>query len=171
MSQQVRLGDFMGTESEEDFANFDLTDVQQVLDQLKETEAIDLVHAEWLQQQALRGADILTGYLAKMIKTIGYLETKANSTKNKVSLNYVAPEGARTTVEMKKWAAECSPDVEKVQNQLANAKGSKLLLERKYEILVKAHHHFKDIAAGMRKTILGYSLGGTTIEKVPEGYE
>ena len=31
MSQQVRLGDFMGTELEEDFMNFDLTEVELVL--------------------------------------------------------------------------------------------------------------------------------------------
>ncbi len=168
MSQQVRLGDFLGSELEEDFASFDLTEIQQVLVKLQETEAVELAHAELLQQQALRGADILTEYLGKIVKTVGYLETKVNSTKNAVSLSYQAPDGARTTVDMKKWAAEASPEVEKVQIQLAKAKGSKVVLERKYEILVKVHHHFKDIAAGLRKTILGYNPVAT--EKVPEGY-
>jgi len=60
MSQLVRLGDYLGNELEEDFVNFDLTEIQQVLSQLQSTDAIDLVHAELLQQQALRGADILT---------------------------------------------------------------------------------------------------------------
>ena len=170
MSQQVRLGDFLGTELEEDFINFDLTEIQQVLVKLQDTDAIDLAHAEVLQQQALRGADIITEYLGKIVKTVGYLETKVNSTKNKVSLEYQAPEGTRTTSEMKKWAGESSPEVEIVQIKLAKAKGSKLVLERKYEILVKSHHHFKDIAAGLRRTILGYS-SSTTSEKVPEGYE
>ena len=170
MSQQVRLGDFLGDELEEDFVNFDLTEIQQVLEKLQNTDAIDLAHAELLQQQALRGADILTEYLGKIVKTVGYLEAKVNSTKNKVSLDYQAPDGARTTLDMKKWAGESSPEVEQVQIKLAKAKGSKLVLERKYEILVKSHHHFKDIAQGLRRTILGYSQG-TTTEKVPEGYE
>jgi hypothetical protein len=170
MSQQVRLGDFLGNELEENFADFDLTEIQHVLSNLQSTDAIDLAHAELLQQQSLRGADILTEYLGKIVKTVGYLETKVNSTKNKVSLDYKAPDGARTTADMKKWAGESSPEVEEVQIKLAKAKGSKLVLERKYEILVKAHHHFKEIAAGLRRTILGYSTG-TTNDKVPDGYE
>ena len=170
MSQQVRLGDFIGTELEEDFLDFDLTEVEEVLENLKEIDAIDLAHAEVLQQQALRGADIITGYLGKMVKTIGYLEAKVNSTKNKVALAYKDPDGSRTTIDMKKWAMETSPEVEAVQIKLANAKGSKLVLDRKYEILIKSHHHWKDIAAGFRKTILGYSLS-TNSEPVPNGYE
>lgn len=170
MSQQVRLGDLLGNEMEADFANFDLSEVQLVLENLRDMDAIDLAHAEILQQQALRGADVLTEYLAKMVKTVGYLESKVSSTKNKVSLDYHAPDGAKTTLDMKKWAGECSPEVELVQIKLASAKGSKLYLERKYELLIKAHHHFKDISTGLRRTILGYSQG-TTQDKVPEGYE
>lgn len=172
MTQHVRLGDFLGTELEEDFLEFDLTEIQQVLERLQDIDAIDLSHAELLQQQSLRGADVITEYLGKIVKTVGYLETKVNSTKNRLSLDYQAPDGARTTADMKKWAGEASPEVEAVQIKLAKAKGSKLVLERKYEILIKSHHHFKDIATGLRKTILGYSLGATTAsEKVPEGYE
>jgi hypothetical protein len=169
MSQQVRLGDLMGSSRIENFRDFDLTEVQQVLIQLKDIDAIDLSHAELLQQQALRGADILAEYMAKMVKTVAHLEAELNKTRNKVSLEYVAPDGARTTVDMKKWAGECSPEVVAVQEQIAEAKGSKVFIERKYEILVKAHHHFKDIAAGLRKTILGYSSG--TTEPPPPGYE
>lgn len=169
MSQQVRLGDIIGVNSEEDFRDFDLTEVQQVLMQLRDTDAIDLAHAEFLQQQALRGADILVEYMAKMVKTVAHLEAKVNSVKNKVSLEYVAPDGARTTVDMKKWAAECSPEVTTALEKLADAKGGKIALERKFDIIVKAHHHYKDIAAGLRKTILGYSSGAN--EKTPEGYE
>lgn len=171
MSQQVRLGNFLGTNLEEDFLEFNLSEIQQVLERLQDTDAIDLSHAELLQQQALRGADVITEYLGKIIKTVGYLEAKVNSTKNKVSLEYQAPDGSRTTADMKKWAGEASKEVEDIQIKLAKAKGSKLVLERKYEILIKSHHHYKDIAGGLRKTVLGYSLGTTTNEKVPEGYE
>jgi hypothetical protein len=168
MSQQVRLGDVLGSNLEEDFKNFDLTEIQDVLEQLRDIDAIDLAHAEHLQQQSLRGADILADYLAKMVKTVAYLESQVNSTKNKVSLEYVAPDGSRTTVDMKKWAGESSPEVEAVQIKLAEAKAGKIVLERKYEILIKSHHHFKDIAAGLRKTILGYSSGTSN---AGEGYE
>jgi len=168
MSNSVRLGDLLGNQLEEDFTEFDLTEIQQVLSKLQIEEAIDLVHAEMLQQQSLRGADILTEYLGKIVKTVGYLETKVNSTKNRVSLEYSAPDGSRTTADMKKWAGESSTEVEAVQIKLAKAKGSKVVLEKKYDILIRAHHHYKDIAAGLRRTILGYNLKP---EKTAEGWE
>ena len=169
MTQAVRLSDFLGTELEEDFANFDLTEIQDVLLQLRETDAIDLSHAELLQQQALRGADILTGYLGKIVKTIGYLEAKVNTVKNKVSLEYQAPNGVKTTTDMKIWAGQSSPEVESVSLSLAKAKASKMVLEKKYDILVKSHHHYKQIAEGLRRTVLGY--GGVLTENIPAGYE
>lgn len=168
MSDNVRLGDLLGTQLEEEFSEFDLTEIQQVLSKLQYDDAIDLAHAEVLQQQSLRGADILTEYLGKIVKTVGYLETKVNSTKNKVSLEYKAPDGSKTTADMKKWAGESSPEVEAVQIKLAKAKGSKVVLEKKYDILIRAHHHYKDIAAGLRKTILGYGLKP---EKTAEGWD
>lgn len=169
MSQQVRLGDLLGADLEEEFSDFDLTEIQDVLQSLHETDAHDLSHAEVLQQLSLRGADILTEYLAKIVKTVGYLEAKVNSVKNKVALEYKDPDGSRTTTDMKKWAADSSKEVEEVQIRLAKAKAGKVFLEKKYDLLIKSHHHYKDIAAGLRRTILGYSLGVS--EKVPEGYE
>lgn len=167
MAQQVRLGDLLGSDLEEDFINFDLTEIQQVLVMLQETDAIDLVHAEQLQQQALRGADIVAEHLGKIVKTVGYLEAKIASTKNKVSLEYKAPDGSKTTTDMKIWAGAASSEVELVSIALAKAKGSKMVLEKKYDILIKSHHHYKDIALGLRKTILGYSVS----DNVPKGYE
>lgn len=167
---QILLGDIIGENLEEDFKNFDLTEIQGVLENLQNTDAIDLSHAELLQQQALRGADILVGFLSKMVKTVGFLEAKVNSVKNAASLSYQAPDGAKTTTDMKIWAGAASPEVERVAINLAKAKASKLVLEKKYDILIRSHHHYKDIAAGLRRSVLGYSTG-TAVEKIPEGYE
>ncbi len=169
MIQKVRLGDMLGDNLEEEFVEFDVSEIQNVLSRLQETDAIDIAHAEFLQQQALRGADILSEYLGRIVKTVGYLEAKVNSTKNKVALEYKAPDGSKTTSDMKKWASEASTEVEEVQIKLAKAKASKVVLEKKYDILIKSHHHYKDIAAGLRKTVLGYSVVAN--DKVPEGYE
>ena len=169
MAEKVTLGQLLGEELEENFVKFDLTEIQEVLSRLKETDAIDLAHAELLQQQALRGADILSEYLGKIIKTVSYLETRINSTKNKVALEYQAPEGARTTADMKKWAGESSDAVEELGIKLAKAKGSKSVLEKKYDILIKSHHHFKDIASGYKRTIAGYNQG--TGKQVAAGWE
>lgn len=170
MSQQVRLSDFVGSQLEEDFLDFDLTEVQKVLSNLQNMDPIDLAHAEVLQQQALRGADLLTEYLGKIVKTVGYLETKVSSVKNKAALNYKDPDGGRTTADMKKWYSEQAPEVEEVLIKLAKAKASKIVLEKKYDTLTKTHYFYKDIALGMRKTILGYTAPVVS-EKVPAGYE
>ncbi len=169
MSQQVKLGDLLGEDLEEEFVNFDFTEIQEVLANLNEIDAIDIAHAERLQQLSLRGADILTEYLGKVVKTVGFLETKVNSVRNKVSLDYKAPDGSKTTTDMKIWAGNASTEVEAVQIRLAKAKASKVVLEKKYDILIKSHHHWKDIASGLRRTILGYSP--VAADKVPEGYE
>jgi hypothetical protein len=169
MTNQVKLSDLIGDKLEEDFLSFDLTEIQDILIKLQSVDAIDLSHAELLQQQSLRGANILSEYLGKIVKTVGYLESKVNSTKNKVSLEYKAPDGSRTTSEMKKWAGESSLEVESVHIKLAQAKASKSLLENKFDILIKSHHHYKDIAMGLRKTILGYVPKNS--EKTPEGWE
>lgn len=167
MSDKVLLGQLIGDSLEEEFSLFDLTEIQQVLSKLQNTDAIDLPHAELLQQLSLRGADILTEYLGKIVKTVGYLEAKVGSIKNKVALEYQAPDGSKTTADMRKMASECAPEVEDIQIRLAKAKASKVVLEKKYDLLIKSHHHHKDIATGLRKTVLGYSLPSN----IPEGYE
>lgn len=167
--EQVKLRDLVGDQMDESFLDFDLTEIHEVLQTLAGQDVADLAHAEMLQQKALRGADILSEFLGRIIKTVTYLETKINRTKNKVSLDYKAAEG-RTTSEMKKWAGESSPEVEELQILLSKAKASKIVLEKKYDILIKSHHYYKDIAAGLRKSILGYS-STTATEKIPEGYE
>lgn len=167
----VYVKDLVGENMEEDFMDFDLTEIQKVLSNLQHTDAIDLPHAEVLQQQALRGADILSEYLSKLVKTVSYLESKINSAKNKASLEYKAPDGSKTTTDMKIWASFCAPEVEQLQANLSKAKGTKTLLEKKYDILIKSHHHYKDIATGLRKTILGYSAPAMPKEDIPEGWE
>jgi hypothetical protein len=169
--EKVYVKDLVGEELEEEFLHFDLTEIQQVLAKLQYTEAIDLPHAEVLQQQSLRGADILCEHLSKLVKTVSYLEGKLNSVKNKAALNYTSPDGSRVTMEMRKFYAESAPDVEELQEKLAKAKASKTLLEKKFDIIMKSHYYYRDVAAGLRKTILGYSLPAVTAEPVPEGWE
>jgi len=166
----VYVKDLVGVDMEEEFLDFNLTEIQQVLSNLQYTEAIDLPHAEMLQQQALRGADIITEYLSKLVKTVSYLEAKINSAKNKASLEYQSPDGSKVTLEMRKWAGEISSEVEQLQVKMAKAKGAKVLLEKKHDLLIKSYYYYKEIAAGLRKTILGYSTPSSE-HPVPEGWE
>ena len=163
------LKDIVGENLEENFLDFDLTEIQQVLNRLQETDVVDLAHIEMLQQQSLRGADILSEYLSKLIKTVGYLEAKLNSTKNNAALTYQEPNGGKVTADMRKYFSECAPEVEEVQIRLAKAKASKAAIEKKYDIIIRAHHHYKDLAAGLRRTVIGYNP--SSMGKIPEGYE
>ena len=147
----MQLKQLVGEGFTDNFEEFDLTAVQQVLASLATEQAIDIAHSERLQQKTLFAADLLTEYLAKLIKTVSYLESKMNSVKNKIALEYKAPDG-KTTMDLKKQAGESSEEVEKIALQLAKAKGAKNLVERKYEILLKAHHHFKDLSSNQKKT-------------------
>lgn len=167
MEEKIILRDLIGDKLEEEFLEFDLTEIQLVLQKLSDTNPIDVAHAELLQQQSLRATDIISDYLGKIVKTVGYLETKANSEKNRASLEYKSPDGSKVTMEMRKFAGEASKEVEDILIRLAKAKGSKVFLEKKYDILMKSHYFYKEIVAGFRKTIIGYP---NATEKVP-GWE
>lgn len=138
---------------EEDFNSFDLTPIQNVLSSLANEQPIDLAHADKLQQQALRGADLLSEFIGRIVKTVSYLESQANIVKNKASLNYVSPDNSKVTMEMRKWAGEVSSEAEEIQIKLARAKACKVVLEKKYELLIKSHHYYKDIASSYRRVI------------------
>jgi hypothetical protein len=167
----TKLGDLLGKSLEEDFAEFDLTEIQLVLAQLANVEPIDLAHAELLQQQALRGADVITEFLGKIAKTVGYLEARINSTRNKVAFEYQSPDGGKTTADMRKLAAESSDEVEKIHISLSKAKASKIVLEKKFDLLIKSHYHYKEIGNGLKKTVLGTPLTSDRSFDVVEGYE
>jgi hypothetical protein len=152
------LGSILGTDLEEDFSSFDLTEIQDVLANLRNTNAIDIAHAEMLQQQSLRGADILSEMIGKIVKTITHLENKVNTTKNKASLEYKPAEG-KATADMRKFAGESAPEVETLTDRLGRAKGARELLTRKYDILIKAHHAYKELTQGMKKGIVGQNTG------------
>jgi len=155
--QIIKVSDIVGTSLEDAFSNFDITDIQNLLKHLQNTSVPDLAHAEYLQQQALRCADILSEHISKLVKTIHYLEAQLSAKKNKAALEYSPPKGVRLSIELRKMAGESSSEVGDLQLKLAKAKGSKSLLDKKYEITLKAHHHYKEIASGLKKTILGYS--------------
>ena len=91
-----------------------------------------------------------TAGFPKLNDTISILEAKVTAAKNKASLEYKALEG-KTTADMKKYAGESDPEVERLQIRLGRAKGAKQAISSKYEILLKAHHHFKDLALGYRQ--------------------
>jgi len=153
MKEKITVGQVLGDSFVENFADFDITEVRKVLDTLREEQVLDIAHAEMLQQKSLYAAELLIEYIAKLVKTVGYLEIRVNSVKNKTALEYKAVEG-RTTADMKKQAGESSPEVEALSLDLQRAKGSKLLLERYYEILIKSHHHFKDLASAQKRGIV-----------------
>lgn len=152
---RVTVKDVIGIKDEEDFLNFDLTAIQKILSNLNRDVPIDIAHAEKFCQESLRCADILSEYLAKINKTSSYLENRLTIVKNRALVEFTSD--VKVTADIRKAASESNKDVEEISNKLSSVKGAKMALEKKYDILIKSHHHWKDIAAGLRKTILGYS--------------
>lgn len=151
----TKINDIIGHNLEENLQDFDVTEIQAILSNLKDDQPMDIAHAEKLCQETLRCADILSEMLAKTIKTTSHLENKLNVARNKAMVNFTSE--SKVTADIRKAAAEMDPLVEELSDKLAVAKGVKLALDKKYEILIKSHHHWKDIAGGLRKTILGYT--------------
>ena len=166
------LEEFIGEGMEDDFLDFDLSEIQEILNNLKNTNAIDLAHSEYLQQRCLNGADVLIEYLGKLTKMAGFYETKINTAKNKASLEYQSPDGKKASTDIRIWAGAVAPEVEELQIKMAKIKASRLVIEKKYDLLIKAHHHWKSISDGYKKSILGYSAPVFNDEKdeIPEGY-
>ena len=152
-SNIITVADIIGRNDEDKFLDFDMTEIQDLVSNLQSVGVDDIAHAMLLQQQSLRCADILSEYIGKIIKTISYLESKLSRKKNEVALNYTPPSGTRASIELRKMAGESDEEVEEILLKIAKAKGAKSLLEKKYDIVVKAHHYYKDIAAGLRRTI------------------
>jgi hypothetical protein len=149
----ITLETLLGSGWEELFSSFDLTEVQAISANLANTNAIDVAHSELLQLQSLRAADILSEYIGKIVKTVSYLEGKLNTAKNKAALEY-KPEMGKATADMRKQAGECDPVVVELVDRLARAKGARELLMRKFDIMIKSHHYYKELTVGMRKGIV-----------------
>ena len=153
----IRVKDLVGNNLDDAVFEFNLTEVQEVVSKLQSEDVPTLPQAERLCQEALRGADVLSEHLAKVHKIMNYLEAKGASVRNNIALNYVPATGIKPSKELRKMAGEASQEVLDIEIELAKVKGAKTLLEKKYDIIIKAHHHYKDIAAGLRKTIMGYN--------------
>ena len=152
---KVLLGDLLGNNDIEDFNSFDLTEIQKVLKSLAIEDALDISHCQYLQQRSLFGAECLIDFSAKMVKTVGFIEAKINTLKNKCSLEYKHPEeGIRITAEMRKSGGESDPRVEELSFLLARAKGAKLAIEKKLDLILKMHYHFKELAISMQQGII-----------------
>lgn len=144
------IREMLGDDSDaESILSFDLAPIQDALVDLSDTQATDIAHAEFLQKRCLFAADSLCEYIGRLVKLISYLDNKINSTRNRSALNYKTPDGTKVTADMRLFASK-SADVDDLENILSKAKGAKVLLDRKYEILIKAHHFYKEVASGYK---------------------
>ena len=151
----VNAKDLLNTEI--DLENFDLTEVQEIISEMREMEVIDLAHADLKQQMCLFLADKLNDHCAVLTKQISKLESNLSVEKNKASLDYKAEEG-KTTTDMKVWAGNCAPKVIEIQNSLASLKGVLFLLSKKSDLVLKSFYYFKALSDSYRRTTaLGFN--------------
>lgn len=157
---KITLGNIIGSKDIEDFEDFELTEVQAVLKALGSDQPFDLGQSEFLQQRSLYASELLIDMIAKLVKTSVFLESKINSVKNKIALEYKTTDGTRLTADLRRQAGECAPEVEALTFKLAKAKGAKIALEKKYDVLSKMHYHLKELAATQKQSIIG---GGSKV--------
>lgn len=163
---KVTLGELIGNQNIEPFEDFDLTEVQKVLKSLQNNEAFDIAQAEFFQHRSLYAAEILIDMIAKLIKTSGFIESRINTVKNKAALEYKCDDDKiRVTAEMRKQAGESNPEVAELGLTLAKTKGAKSALEKKYDVLIKMHYYFKDLAQGQKQSIITGTSRSVPTEK------
>jgi len=148
----VTVKDLIGDKFDDEFETWDMSEIQQLVSELQNLDIFDIAHSEKMQLRALRCADLITGYLGKIVKLSSYYEAKANKVKYSVALDYKSTEG-KTTQESRKWAGEASDELMEVEIKLAKIKGTKALLEKKFEIIIRMFHSIKDVASGLRKSL------------------
>lgn len=154
---------------EDDFLNFDLSEITEVLSTLQSDIPVDLAQAENMQRLSLRATDVLSEYLVKIIKIIGVLESNLNRKKNEILLTYEAPKG-KTTADMRKAASESNEEVEEISNKISKAKAAKIYLDKKYDIVMKTHYYYRDVAEGYKRTIVGQTRTNNTGTNEVEGW-
>lgn len=157
---KITLGDILGGDNVEAFDEFDMTEVQKVLKTLGREDAFDIAQCEYLQQRSLYGAELLIDMSAKMVKTVGFLEAKINTLKNRCALEYKGDDKVRITAEMRKSAAESDPKVEELSFLLARAKGARQAIDKKMDLLIKSFYHYKEVSNNQRQGIVSGTSKG-----------
>lgn len=149
----VTVKDIIGNGFDDEFEDFDMTEIQELVSELQSNQLPDLASSEYMMQRSLRCADLIGEYLCKLVKLVSYYEALANKTKYAVALAYEDPKGGKTTQEAKKWAGESSVELLEIEIKIAKIKGAKAVLEKKFEIVIRMFHSIKDMASGMRKSL------------------
>jgi hypothetical protein len=161
----MKIRDVIGESVDEAFLDYDYTRIQETLNEISNNDTPDIAHAQYLQHKCLVAADILAEYSGKIIKHLSYLENKLTSIRNKYALEYRDPITNKATGEMRAFAVKSCPDADEYEENLARAKGVKALLDKKFDILIKAHHLYKDVANQLIRTIPGENNVPNTDEK------
>jgi hypothetical protein len=149
--ETTTINDIIGTCSlEEEFLHFDVSDVQFILDELNQTNIIDVAHAQYLQQKSLFAANRLCEHLSRLVKITTYLESNISKIRNKAALDYRPDNNAKVTSDLRVYASKSCSEADALESLLAKAKGAKVLLEKKYDLLLKSHYYFKEISSAFK---------------------
>ena len=134
---------------EEEFDTISLDEVNVVLDELNSCSIHDVAHAEYLQQKALACANYLANHLSRIVKIASFLESQISTQRNKTAAYYTRDD-VKVTNDLRIFAAKACPEAAMLENKLSRVKGIKLLLEKKYDLLLKCHYYFKEIASSFK---------------------
>jgi hypothetical protein len=150
---KTTIRDIIGDNVEEDFLNFDVSFIQETLNEVSNSATPDLAHAEYLCHKCIVAANQLAEYLGRLVKYSSFLENKISSIRNKYALDYKPVDGGKTTADMRNLALKSCADADIYEETLAKLKGTRTSMEKKFDILIKDHHLYKDIASRLNRII------------------
>jgi len=141
----MRIKDEIGETFEDDFMEFDLTLVHDLLDDINNNSAPDLYQAEDLRRRTIVGMRMLTQYEGRLIKITNYLNSKIPAIRSKYAIHYTNEGKKDPTDKTRDYAFKSCPDAEPFEKTLAQATAARTVVQKKYELLSKAHYMYRDL--------------------------
>ncbi len=148
----MKIRDIIGDKMEEDFLEFDYTYIQETLNEVSNSATPNLAMAEYLQFKCLSAADVLIEYSGKLIKYSTYLDNKITSMRNRHAMEFYAA-NPKAAADIRAMSLKSCPDADELENTSAQLKGTRAIIEKKFDLLIKAHHHYKEVASRLNRMI------------------
>lgn len=132
----------------------DVTDIQKFSDEIPEDGILDLANAEALGMKSLRAADHVGDLLGQITRFVAYKEGSV-SVRKAEAFELLEEEGVKVTVQQHRYGS--NKEYKKAVMALADARGVREWLQKKYDYLIRLHYHCRDL---LRTYDKGKGAGG-----------
>lgn len=122
--------------------SLDISNIQNFSDQIPEDGIVDIANAESLGMKSLRMSDHIGELLGQLTRYVAYKEGSV-SVRKAEAFEKLESEEVKTTVQQHRYGS--NEEYKKAIMVLADAKGVKDWLQKKYDYLIRLHYHCKDL--------------------------